>query len=784
MNKGLLLSSVIWWVCLLQLQAQPDPCGPNPAMTSTCATACVVCDIDGFTGINDLTASGQFFPEFCTYSYDNIQYIAFIAGSVNLTIRVDVGNCTGGNNNLEVGFFDSPDCQSFSPITDCDTEIPEFSSETFTNTVPLTIGQHYYLVIDGSNGANCEWTFNVLAGTTQVPPLNTSGVISHSGITCPGQAATFSTTGEDGAAAYIWTIDGIQQPGISQQTAFTFAADGFYEICVTASNACDDAPPTCITYEVRSPGTLVIDELLCEGECVEANGVQYCETGSFQELVPLSNGCDSVILIDIEVFEVPTTMLDVWICSDEEFFVDGVAYNTTGSYSQTVLTDNDCDSIVLLELLVIECEIEGTSDEIPVVCNGTPTGTLIFSVNQGEAPLTYTYTNIANTAITGMGMTNLLTNNEINGIPAGIYRIYISDNFGNDVVVLQEVTEPPVLTLGFVPSDYNGFNLSCFSSNGQPGDDGELAPILTGGVLPYAYEWSNGATSESLNGLTAQQYKLTVTDFAGCTISDSFTLSAPLPIVPQVDFLDPTCDGFDTGEIAVLSVNGGNAPYTYSLNNQIYQETPLFTGLLGGDHSVYIKDQNECVAIVSSTLVTPEIPVVLSIEDLTINLGESTSIDPILNLNDFASITWSDSSSLNCGNCLNPIASPVNDTEYLFTVISNDGCSTSDSVNITVNKIRRVYIPNAFSPNADGINDFFTIYSGNEVAEISSFRLFNRWGAVLLERTNFPPNDPNFGWDGTFKGQELEPGIFVWTARIAFIDGVVIDYSGDIAIIK
>jgi len=111
------------------LNAQPLPCGPNPAMTSSCETACVICNIDGFSGVNNLTAQGQGFPEFCTTQYNNMQYIAFIAGSENLTIRVDVGSCIGGVQSLEVGFFQSDDCQNFTPITDCDTDIQSNQSQ-------------------------------------------------------------------------------------------------------------------------------------------------------------------------------------------------------------------------------------------------------------------------------------------------------------------------------------------------------------------------------------------------------------------------------------------------------------------------------------------------------------------------------------------------------------------------------------------------------------------------------------------------------------------------------
>jgi len=361
------LISVVFLLFFIQTsRAQPAPCGTDPAMTSTCATACVICDIDGFSGVNNLTAQGQGFSNFCTTQYNNMQYIAFIAGSVDLTIRVDVGTCSGGVNSLEVGFFESSDCENFTAITECDTDILSNQSQTFTNLVPLVIGQHYYLVIDGSGGANCTWTFNVLEGSTQVDPLESSGVIAPPPFICPNNPATFSTSGEVGAANYSWIIDGAPQLSTSALTTeLLFPIDGTYEVCVLASNACDDAAPSCISVDVRTPGTLNINERLCEGDCIEVNGTQYCETGIFQERVSFAPGCDSVINIDIEVLPMATTNLDVWICNDVFYQVGDQFYNTTGSHSTTVLTADECDSLVNLELLVIECEIVGTTQQIP-----------------------------------------------------------------------------------------------------------------------------------------------------------------------------------------------------------------------------------------------------------------------------------------------------------------------------------------------------------------------------------------------------------------------------------
>ncbi len=761
------------------------PCGTDAAMTSFCADACVVCDIDGFTGINNLTAQGQILPQFCTTMFNNMQYIAFIAGSVDLSIRVDVGNCSGGGGfaSLELGFYESFDCVNFTAITDCDTDIQQNTSQTFSNIVPLVIGQYYYMVIDGSNSSNCQWTFHVIEGSTDVSNLESSGEITGPIETCPDLPTTFNTTEQMGAALYNWTINGLPQSGFSPVNDLVFPEDGVYEVCVSASNACDQAPPSCQMITVRTPQTLMINEVLCQGECIEANGIQFCETGIYEEIITLANGCDSIIMIDIEVLEQAESEIDVWICNGTSFFIGNTAYNQTGAYRDTVLTSNECDSIVLLDLLVIDCEIVGFSDEIPVVCNGTASGRLLFSVEQGEPPLTYTYTNIMNTAITGTGTTNLLENNEIPNLTAGIYQIHISDNLGNDVVVLQQVTEPTVLQASISAIDYNGFGVSCFSSNGMPGNDGSLTANASGGVPPYAYEWSDGQINQTAINLTAQEYSLILTDAVGCSLDLSFTITSPALMMPEVEFRNPSCDGLASGAIEVLSVAGGSPPYLYALENDAFLSSTLFLDLLEGSYQVSIQDSNGCIEVVESAITAPDIPEIYFIDEYRIDLGDSIQMRPFLNNTSVAEIIWTNPATLSCSDCLKPMAGPLETTDYQLTIISDDGCQTTEMVRVHVVNKMRVYVPNVFSPNHDGVNDEFLIFAANEVASVLYFRVFNRWGSMVFEQKDFAPNTPSLGWDGTYKGETLDPATFVWTAEILFIDGERTIYSGNVVLL-
>jgi gliding motility-associated-like protein len=116
--------------------------------------------------------------------------------------------------------------------------------------------------------------------------------------------------------------------------------------------------------------------------------------------------------------------------------------------------------------------------------------------------------------------------------------------------------------------------------------------------------------------------------------------------------------------------------------------------------------------------------------------------------------------------------------------VDENGCSASDDITVVVIKDRPVYIPSAFSPNDDGINDVFTVYGGKSVTEIKSFLVFNRWGESVHEYFGFSPNDPAAGWDGTHRGEKMQPAVFTWYAEVAFIDGRIELYKGDVTLYR
>ena len=205
---------------------------------------------------------------------------------------------------------------------------------------------------------------------------------------------------------------------------------------------------------------------------------------------------------------------------------------------------------------------------------------------------------------------------------------------------------------------------------------------------------------------------VTVTDQNGCSNIASVTLSEPSAIVATVQTDSISCYGETDASLSVVSTIGGTAPYVYALDGETFQADTLFTGLLGGTQTVTVQDANGCEATQTASIFEPQeiVITVIAMTDLpnnTILLGDSTELETEVNIfvgNDTLAYAWTPSESLSCSNCANPIASPQVTTTYMVTVTDANGCSATTEITINVNEVRDVYIPNAFTPNGDGIN--------------------------------------------------------------------------------
>jgi gliding motility-associated-like protein len=254
----------------------------------------------------------------------------------------------------------------------------------------------------------------------------------------------------------------------------------------------------------------------------------------------------------------------------------------------------------------------------------------------------------------------------------------------------------------------------------------------------------------------------------------------------EVAAVNPVCFEEENGSIQVLSVTGGTEPYLYSLNNGPLAMQPQFTSLSSGSYELLIQDLEGCEYETTLFLEEGNLPQLQLGDDQEIRLGEEVFLNALTNLRDdeWTTIAWSPQDSLACDQCLSWTAQPQESTRYYATITDTTGCMATDDMLVTVVRDYQVYIPNAFTPNGDGSNDFFLIYSGADVIEVENFEIYSRWGERVFQMQNFAPNNPAFGWNGVFRGQPLNMDHFTYFAQIKFVDGEVRLFKGGVHLIR
>ncbi len=786
MANRLILSVFFVVFLLLHCVGQPQPCDPqNPEMTSFCADACIICDIDGFTGRHEGTEDGEAPPGFegeCTRVQHNMQWIAFIAGSVDLRVGLSVSNCLL-NNGLEFGLYKGIDCANFERISNCFggfSSIPPNRTGTIENIEPLVIGQYYYIVMDGALEDNCDWTFTVEEGSTSSLELVEPTDIIGQTTACLNQEVEYLTVPELGSTLFNWVLNGEEVGNVNDSIVnLTFDEPGSYTLCVTQANACKSAPESCIQIRVDPDPTEEIVATFCENDCFLVAGEEVCEGGMYTYVIPSVSGCDSIIIADLTQLTTPITNLDLDLCDEDTLFVGGAPFVESGIFQQTIESSVGCDSIVNLDLFVIVCNIQGEELVSNVACHAGSNGEISFSVADGTAPFTYEWAKIDDSSIAGSGTLSAVGETDnLPNLTFGTYGITIEDNFGNFEILIAEVLQPEPLAVIIDDVDKNGFSVSCAGLA-----DGELEAFVEGGVSGYSYMWNTNDTGLTLEDIPAGTYSVVITDSNGCTQEANFEATGPLPLQLSADFINPNCDGLESGAITVTNTEGGAGAYEYSIDGITYQLGSSFDGLGPGDNTIIVRDDNGCLDSLSEILVAPQIPIVDLGPDITIALGDSILLSGETNGVDITNLSWSTTDPLSCPTCLETYITALSTQQVSLQVTSVDDCTKVNSLLLTVEKFRNFYAPTLMQHTAPGDNSSFVLFSGPEISSYNLY-IYDRWGNLVFEGLDLQGQDVSEGWDGRYKNTTVNPGVFVWQAEVNFIDGFSDSYTGSITVIN
>lgn len=383
---------------------------------------------------------------------------------------------------------------------------------------------------------------------------------------------------------------------------------------------------------------------------------------------------------------------------------------------------------------------------------GLANGSAGVTVSGGNAPYTYAWT------------PNVSSGSSATGLAAGTYTVLITDATG--------CVSDTVLTVGNIP----GFSLqtastaaTCNLSNGSAG------VTVSGGTAPFVYTWTpNVSTGPSASGLTPGNYTVQITDAAGC-ISDTVLTVGDIPLFTTQLSSTPACTAGNAS--ASVTISGGTAPYTY-----LWQPSggngPVANALSSGWYRCITSDANGCTRTDSVLVVIFQPPVANAGTDQSITAGSGV----LLQASGGISYQWTPAEGLNCNDCASPFASPDSSTLYCVTVTDNNGCTDDDCVQVTIRediKCGEVFIPNVFRPadKTNPENSRFCVY--NPCLTSLEFAVFNRWGEKVFETSS-----GDNCWDGTWKGEDLPAGTYVYGGKASLRDGRKVTLKGNVTLLR
>lgn len=537
---------------------------------------------------------------------------------------------------------------------------------------------------------------------------------------------------------------------------------GMYPVVEQFSSSlvgCDDEATLSFLIQFTCDVTVeTVDLEACPGTTVNYNGDELAVGSETSYVFTGSNGCDSIITVEVNALPIFTSSLELSACDGDYATYAGVQIPAGSSQDFTLTATNGCDSTVTVDVIPIslsETEVnlsacEGTTVEY----NGEdlPPGSITEFTFLSSQNCDSTVTVFVETLYNSDFDLNLSAcENETviyNGQPlqpGSTSTFTFTNSVGCDSLVTVAVSSIPVIEV-FIDL------FAC------PGETVEFQ----GDIL------APGASTDYL-----------FTSSLGCDSVVQVSVSA----FPDFNFelaTTESCWNDSGGSVIVDEPVGGAAPFLYALDGTSYQSENEFYNLVPGDYEVFVKDENDCVNSLPAT-VESIAPMVIVAESPRIPcVYGSTLLEVQVIADDPEAVTylWPDGSE----NSFLEV-----DEAGVYSVVISNTCETvAYDFNVEFEDDSRsslFFIPNVFSPNGDGVNDEFRVYTAQDI-EILHFELniFDRWGNHLK---SFESTEDS--WDGLFNEKAMNPGVYVWYYKVTAIAcGKTIDLfaKGDVTLVK
>lgn len=596
---------------------------------------------------------------------------------------------------------------------------PNGFSSTDQNIENLSPGKYELSLSDGS-GCRLTEAFEI----NQPEPL-TAELLNKTDVLCAGEstgAISIEVKGGIVSQNYIfdWTRDG-QPLQLSSQTLVNIPA-GTYQVTVMDDHNCS---VTLAPIEITEPDAALFIEV---------------EKGD----ISCYNANDGFINIQVAGGQSPYTIQ--W-----DFGSSQTAFKDFGPGIYTVTVRDNVGCAVTQAIEIVDAPVFKISPEVKnITCNGNQDGSIQLHL-EGRGP------QVSIRWDHGSELENLFN------LSAGTYGVTITDP--ENCVIREEfvILEPGALVLESQVTDA----LDCLNPQ-----SGAIQLAVSGGTPPFLFKWSNGELIQNLSDLSAGQYGVEVEDASGCSVSGQFLVKRHEPLsVIAFRSLEVSCEPREIQEEIRIAINGGVAPYTINWSGgSVTGDGRIMTTKQPGLFILNVSDGNGCQYQESFEISNSEVIVDADVQSTAFDLYNAYLINFEIqfvnkSFGQISSYFW-DFSDGNTSFEENPKHTYLLEGEHEITLTVTDiyGCETSIKKKINIFDYYLV-IPNVFTPNEDGINDYFFPKFLN--IEKLEFWVLNKWGEMIYYTNDMQSE----GWDGQVNGEPGIPGNYIYKLSFQTLDG-------------
>lgn len=438
-----------------------------------------------------------------------------------------------------------------------------------------------------------------------------------------------------------------------------------------------------------------------------------------------------------------------------------------GTYSVKVSDQFNCNQTIYFEIKSNSGAIQLKEELTHISCSNEPEGSISVIPSGGKAPFQFLWSNGK-------------TTDKITDLGAGEYGLSVTDANGCSISKTFTITAAETMTVNAEISS----ELLCANA-----ETGGILLDIQGGIAPFTFLWNNGSKVKDLENVPTGDYSVIITDQLGCSIEKTFTITGPEKLTAKIETtVDVNCETNEAKGVAWVSIKGGKAPYQITWLN-VNKNTQEIEFLTERELAVEVTDANGCkitekIFVDYSNIASAD-RLGFDFKKLQLDTEDEILVDDQLKFEskiseDFIAWEW-DFGDGTVSMEKDPVHVFKMPGEFEVVLKAYDifGCSSVQKEEVKVSQVNEyLMMPNAFTPNSDGLNDLFK----PETKGISGYRMdiFNTWGEMIF--SNAVQNAE--GWNGQLNGQLLPAGNYVYKVSFQTPKGEVIEKAGTVTLIR